>query len=61
MESVTVEMFRKPVNLRNCVVFKFQVSLFPCHRQDDFLIVVRKMWRCVNQNPWGKKEFTHLF
>ena len=38
MAGVAVEMFRKPVNLRNCAGFKFQVSLFPC--QHNFLIDV---------------------
>ena len=33
-----VEMFRKFVNLTNCAVFNFHVSLFPCHRQDNFFI-----------------------
>ena len=46
-----VEMFRKLVNLRNCAVFKFQVSLFPCHRQDKFFIDSFKTVAVWEPNP----------
>ena len=48
-----VEMFRKFVNLRICAVFKFQVSLFPCHRQDNFFIHIFETVAMWVPNPWG--------
>ena len=48
-----VEMFRKLVNLRNCAVFKFQVSLFACHRQDNFFIDIFETVAVYEPNPWG--------
>ena len=48
-----VEMFSKFVNLTNCAVFKFQVSLFPCHRQDNFFINTFETVAMWEPNPWG--------
>ena len=48
-----VEMFRKLVNLTNCAVFKVQVSLFPCHRQDNSFMHIFETVAMWEPNPWG--------
>ena len=53
MYASKVEMFRKLVNLTNCAVFKVQVSLFPCHRQDNFFIHIFETVAMWEPNPWG--------